>query len=309
MPKEAELPDDLKPLCKRQAIELSDRHWPQDLEILAQALEKVPGINRLFTTPSEPSPMFSRRNVLMTAISIAGLAIVGWFGWDYWCSSISVKPVDLSQWVRIRDSGTEGSVAGLAVVTAMEASLSQQKRPVSLSARYLYEKAKSLDRFGPNIEGTDIVAALYIAEAYGAPPEDRWPYIAGSKDLPKGMTWEKMDAIAAKFRARTFRLSHLEDIPQQLKQGRPVLAKVELTDAWTTDKAAKGGQISVTGKEKFLGDHFVVFVAFDPADSSIRFANSWGVNWGDNGFGKMSAESARRALKEMWAIEVPPPKH
>jgi C1A family cysteine protease len=123
------------------------------------------------------------------------------------------------------------------------------------------------------------------------------------------MTWEKMDAIAAKFRARTFRLSHLEEIPQQLKQGRPVLAKVELTDAWTTDKAAKSGQISVTGKEKFLGDYVVVIVGFDPADSSIKFANSWGVNWGENGFGKMSAESARRALKEMWAIEVPPLKN
>jgi hypothetical protein len=308
MPKEKELPDDLKLLGKRQALELSDRHWSQDIEILAQALDKVKGIDRLVTTPPALSPKLNRRNVLVTFIFVAVLAIAGWFGWVYWNTSISVEPVDLSQWVRIRDSGTEGSVAGLAVVTAMEASLSQQKRPVSLSARYLYEKAKSIDRFGPNIEGTDIVAALYIAEAYGAPPEDRWPYVAGSTDLPKGMTWEKMDAIAAKFRARTFRLSRLEEIPQQLKQGRPVLAKVDLTDAWTTDKAAKTGLISVTGKEKFLGNYVVVIVAFDPADSSIKFANSWGVNWGDNGFGKMSAESARISVKEMWAIEVPLPK-
>ena len=44
MPREAELPLDLKSLHKRQAFELSDRHWKQELELLAQALEKIPGI-------------------------------------------------------------------------------------------------------------------------------------------------------------------------------------------------------------------------------------------------------------------------
>jgi hypothetical protein len=41
-----ELPHKLKPLLERQALELSDRHWKQDLEILARALETIPGIAR-----------------------------------------------------------------------------------------------------------------------------------------------------------------------------------------------------------------------------------------------------------------------
>ncbi len=44
MPRELEVPVELKPLLKRQACELSDRHWKQDLELLKQALEKIPGI-------------------------------------------------------------------------------------------------------------------------------------------------------------------------------------------------------------------------------------------------------------------------
>jgi len=43
MPGEAEVPGELTPLLKRQAFELDDRHWKQDLELLAQALEKIPG--------------------------------------------------------------------------------------------------------------------------------------------------------------------------------------------------------------------------------------------------------------------------
>ena len=52
MPRDSEVPADLKPLLLRQALEISDRHWKQDLDLLAQVLEKIPGIHRKAT----PSP-------------------------------------------------------------------------------------------------------------------------------------------------------------------------------------------------------------------------------------------------------------
>ena len=44
MPRDTEVPIDLKPLLKRQGFELDDRYWKQQLAVLAQALEKVPGV-------------------------------------------------------------------------------------------------------------------------------------------------------------------------------------------------------------------------------------------------------------------------
>jgi hypothetical protein len=44
MPGEAEVPGALKPLLKRQAFPLVDRHWKQELEHLAQALRNIRGI-------------------------------------------------------------------------------------------------------------------------------------------------------------------------------------------------------------------------------------------------------------------------
>jgi C1A family cysteine protease len=198
-------------------------------------------------------------------------------------------------------------VAGLAVVSAMEASLAQQRRPVTLSARYLYEKAKTVDRFGAQAaEGTDIAAALYVAESFGAPAEERWPYVAGSRELPKGVTWKQMDEAAAKYRARTFRLAGYDDIAGQLAQGRPVVAAVNVTDAWMSEAAAKTGTIKLDANEKSIGLHAVVIVAADPRKSTVRFANSWGTDWGANGFGTMSAVDAKKAVTAMWAIDVPP---
>jgi hypothetical protein len=46
MPAADELPDDIKPLSRRQAHELSDRRWDFDVDQLFTALEKVPGIQR-----------------------------------------------------------------------------------------------------------------------------------------------------------------------------------------------------------------------------------------------------------------------
>ena len=181
MPREMDVPADLQPLLQRHALELTDRHWRQDIALLAQALEKVPGFAKRVSVRTRAIPRVTRRHVLAASGGLIVLAIAVWLGWRH---RESPAPADLSQWVRIRDSGPEGAVAGLAVVTAMEASLAQQRRPVTLSARYLYEKAKSMDRFGPTTEGTDMTAALYVAETFGAPPEDRWPYIAGSRDLP-----------------------------------------------------------------------------------------------------------------------------
>jgi len=316
MPKESELPADLQPLLRRNAVDLTDRYWKQQVGELAQALERIPG----FGARAEAQASARPANLRLVLGAAAALAIVG-VGW--WFASRQPSPpkgtvnaaaaapaaaaIDLSQGVRIRDTGTEGAVAGLVTAMSMEASLAQQKRPVTLSARYLYEKAKTIDRFGSSTEGTDMSAALYVAETFGAPPEERWPFVAGSRALPKGVTWKDLDEEAAKYRARTFRLAGYDDIARELGQGHPVLATVDVTSAWTTDEAYKTGVIRPSAQDKNIGGSVIAIVRFDPADGSIGFAHSWGVNWGNNGFGQLSAADARKGLHELWAIDVPKP--
>lgn len=308
MPRATDIPATLHPLLQRQAIDISDRHWKRDINALAEALDRIPGITRRMSSPPALSgPAIGWWKPLIAIVAVVLLVAASWIAWSTARPEVAPSPVDLSQWVRIRDSGPEGSVAGLAVVTAMEASLARQGRPVTLSARYLYEKAKTLDRFGPAGEGTDMSAALYVAEEFGAPPEDKWPYIAGSRDLPKGWTWHTMDAQAEKFRARTFRLSGLKQVPEQLSLGRTIVASIQVKQDWTAEETLKTGIIPSSATGKLIGGHAVVIVAFEPASETIKFANSWGVGWGANGFGQMSTKVAEESKAELWAIEVPPP--
>lgn len=315
MPKEAELPADLAPLLMRNAVDLTDRHWKQEVQELAQALQRIPGFSGPTAAPAAKGRLAPR---LAAAGAVAVLAVGSWIVWQQGRSprapgaatgtvkpSPVASPIDLSQNMRIRDTGTEGAVAGLVTAMAMEASLAQQKRPVTLSARYLYEKAKTIDRFGAGTEGTDMAAAIYVAETFGAPPEERWPFVAGSRTLPKGVTWKAMDKEASRYLARFFRLSGYDEIAGQLAQGRPVLATVDVTSAWTTDEANKTGVIRPTAQDTDIGGSVIAVVRFDPSDGSIGFAHSWGIGWGANGFGHMSGADARKALRELWAVEVP----
>jgi hypothetical protein len=45
MPAEEELPEPLKALHRRQAFELTTRHWPQDVAQLVQTLKRAPGFS------------------------------------------------------------------------------------------------------------------------------------------------------------------------------------------------------------------------------------------------------------------------
>ena len=65
MPPAAALPDPLKPLASRHALELSDARWSYDVERLAAALEKLAGKSRLA----------SRRRIVLSA-AVATMAIV-----------------------------------------------------------------------------------------------------------------------------------------------------------------------------------------------------------------------------------------
>jgi hypothetical protein len=318
MPKESELPADLIPLLRRNAVDLTDRHWKQEVQGLAKALERIPAFGA-HTTPIAKDRHSMPRPVLAAIAVVAVMAVAGgaWLTWPWGTSDANsgeapvddaaAAPIDLSQGIRIRNTGTEGAVAGLVTAMAMEASLAHQKRPVTLSARYLYEKAKTIDRFGASTEGTDMAAALYVAETFGAPPEEQWPFVAGSRALPKGVTWEEMDEEAANYRARIFRLDGYDDIAGQLSQGRPVLATIDVTSAWSTEEANATGVIHPTDQDTDVGGSVIAIVRFDPSDGSIGFAHSWGVNWGANGFGHLSAEDAKKALHDLWAIEVPQP--
>lgn len=84
LPDAADLPPDLQPLVRRQALELSDNRWRGDLQRLVETLARVPGLTRRDTPAPAPAPVpppapakSGMRSMLIGAgIGVFGLLLV-----------------------------------------------------------------------------------------------------------------------------------------------------------------------------------------------------------------------------------------
>lgn len=221
---------------------------------------------------------------------------------------VSKGTPDLEKWASIRNTGTENAGAGVAMVTAMETAFAAQGRPTALSARYLLEKAKRERESRADPAETYLNAVVRVAEQFGAPPEESWPYRENRPELPTGKTWQQLDLEAARYRVKATRVASLKDIEEHLRRRRPVIAATDVyKESWLGEEVKQNGKIKPASSGKPYGRHSVVIVACSFGyPELIKFANVWGKQWGRQGFGTMSDEIAKEMLdlREMWAIEV-----
>ena len=218
------------------------------------------------------------------------------------------KSVDLARYVTVKDVGSEGTVAAAACAMAMEASLGAQGRPVRLSMRYIYEKAKRHDELAA--EGTLLETALYVARQFGAPPETRWPYRPLHRRMPAGVTWADLDSDAAEYKASVTQVPTLDGVLGALDKGMAVIVTAEAAGSWGSDLSTKTGVVKPAGAgEPVLGRTAITIVGYDTATRRYKFANNWGPDWGDNGFGYFDSTDANALLllqSGLWAVAVPP---
>ena len=86
MPAAQDLPEDLRALAQRNAIELSDSRWEHDIARLSNALTQAPGVNRL--PAAAPAHAGSKKSLWLVAGAVA-LALVAFAIWKS-----STQPVD-----------------------------------------------------------------------------------------------------------------------------------------------------------------------------------------------------------------------
>jgi hypothetical protein len=215
--------------------------------------------------------------------------------------------VDLSEGFDVRDQGQEGAGPAFAMATAMSASFARQNRPVRLSPRYLYEKARALDTdLDRSEQGVRVEYIQVVARDHGVPPEDAWPYKALERRPAARIPWAALDRAAAPYKADLVAAGSLDAVHGQLRQGRYVVAVIRGAETWNDAGIATSGQIPINERPDPAYAHVIVIVAMGGAHTPVRFANSWGAGWGDRGFGTMTEAVANRMLTwdQVWGVVV-----
>jgi Papain family cysteine protease len=173
-----------------------------------------------------------------------------------------------------------------------------------ISRMYGYVRARQLEgTFNSDpTTGVYISSANRIQKGWGALAEEEWPYDGDASNWPPKQEPKDADQLAKKNRILAYqRTRTLTDVKRSMAMGRGVIASFEIDlSAW---RNSKQGHIPMPSSNSSMdGAHCVTLVGYDDNSRQVEFANSWGVHWGDRGFGTIPYSYFEKFQTEAWIL-------
>jgi len=208
----------------------------------------------------------------------------------------------------IRNQGHLGSCVGFAV-TAMKEFQEQQEhllevqegkkdhrkgKKYDLSESWVYWMSKEIDAW-PGEEGTSIRYAMKVLQKIGVPTETGWPY--DDVDFGEPKRWASLVARWSLI-DQYWRINNLTELKAALVNG-PVPIGIPCFYEFFFP-GMDGIILDPVNPTEIYGGHAICAVGFDNTTRLIKFKNSWGTNWGENGYGYISYEYIQKYLWDAW---------
>ena len=151
---------------------------------------------------------------------------------------------------------------------------------------------------GGKDNGSSISDAMALIVSKGALPWEAMPYT--EKNYLKQPTPDQLQ-LAAKYKAKEFqrlRYNEPNEIKNQLAQGRPVVVGILINE----NIYEIGKKIYNEAKGANLGGHAITLVGYDDSTNAFKYQNSWGVEWGDKGFGYIDYKYFTKVCKSAFVM-------
>ena len=211
--------------------------------------------------------------------------------------------VDLPRMVRVENQGALGSCVANAVTSAMEYVYAEYGEHVELSRLALYYRARMFDGWEAADNGTYVRQAIKAAAMYGVPREESWPYQVSMFAVDP----RSCDLEARKRRIVSYvHVQGLNGLRSMLAQGAPVVFGFSVPQSMTDHAgASETGIVPLPRKqERIVGGHAVLAMGYDDEREMVRFCNSWGLGWGDEGYGWIPYDYFDLGLaSDLWSIK------
>lgn len=173
------------------------------------------------------------------------------------------------------------------------------------SARFIWMANKETDNITSypttflDSTGTQTKLALRVAQKYGCVLD---------RDLRMSGTLSTLSRAAFYSRAAKYRIKSYHNLGRNLKRWKlwlahngPILTRLGVDRTW--DLATQNnGKLDSYQPDTVRGGHAVCLVGYTNKHFIVR--NSWGENWGDNGFAYASYDYAKDAFTEAYGADL-----
>lgn len=220
-----------------------------------------------------------------------------------------VGDADLRQFSSPRhDQTTTDSCVAQSVIKALEIKRIQKyghAKHVDLSVMDLYYGCR--DRMNPREthkdDGTYIYLACEVLRDFGVCRETMHPFQMKNLFIPPPILATReayMNRIKTAYKINKGGWDRVDDVIANLQMGNPVVFGTRVGKNWQHYRA-DSEPLRPTPWEESKGNHAVCIVGY--VDGKFIIENSWGITWGQNGYGWLRPEVIEDdASKDFWVI-------
>jgi len=215
------------------------------------------------------------------------------------------ESVDLRQWDSIVESQANiGSCVGNSITNAYEL-IVKQKDPdnfVELSRLFVYYNSRLIEGLEKHDAGTSIRSALKSCQIYGICTEKLWPYDVEKFAVePTKECYE--DGLKRKI-TNYRRLYNLNAIMDVLNDNYPAIVGISIYRSFYYVNQSNPVISLPSVFEEYEGDHAVCMVGYDTSKKLFLIKNSFGNDWGDQGYAWLPFEYCKKYMFEAWVFDI-----
>jgi len=207
----------------------------------------------------------------------------------------------------IYNQGKLGSCTANAIAAAYEYDQIKQKEYNTFipSRLFIYYNERAKEGTIKYDSGAQIRTGIKSINSIGVCPEENWEYdINRYREKPTDKCYDiAKNHKSVKYRRVKQDFDHLQEC---LRSGLPFVFGFGVYESFESEKVASTGIMTMpTKNEKLLGGHAVMAVGYDDNRGVFIVRNSWGKNWGDNGYFYMPYEFIilNKYCDDFWTIQ------
>jgi C1A family cysteine protease len=216
------------------------------------------------------------------------------------------QAVDLRPWCSpVEDQLHLGSCVGQAVVGAFELMINKlyPEKFVDLSRLFVYYNARALDNAIYEDVGAYTRDGIKAVNKWGVCNELIWPYIIDRFAFAPSI--QSYSDAKNRLIKNYYRVNTLDDMIDAIDSDYPIVISMNVYNSFYDLEYGDQNTLAMPQEsDEIIGGHAVTLVGYDLPRKLLLARNSFGVDWGDNGYFWIPFDYAEQDIMDCWIFDI-----